>query len=40
MTYTDDDLWEYQQEMYDYYNSDIDEDDEGENGLSDAERNK
>lgn len=39
MSYTDDELWEYRDEMHDY-NNDDNEDDDGSNGLSAAERNK
>lgn len=39
MSYTDDELWGYREEMHDYYHE-LDEDDDGSNGLSDAERNK
>ena len=39
MTYDQDDFDEYREEMYDHYEP-TDEDDDGEYGLSAAERNK
>lgn len=40
MIYDADTYDEYADEMYDYYNPELDEDDDGEYGLSAAERNK